>query len=159
MSATTWLGLEPLIIARLVEYLATVPALAPCRVLSIADVSGAKEAALPKPSLRVLYWGHQVQSDPRIPAGAGFARVEQTWLVVAAARNVAGIAGGAPARAEVSPFVDAAWDALNGWVPPGNHYSPLAPATPPVSPATLDGCTYVPLAYTTRFRRSLQCPE
>lgn len=154
MSTPCILGLEPLMVARLVAEV-TLPGV---RVLSIADVAEAKEASLPKPSVRVVYYGYQVLPEkdgaPRPP---GWALIEETWLAVPAVRNVATLREGAPSRAEAVPLVDATLEALDGWNP-GEGYSPLKCITPPLRPATIDGCTYVPLAFTTRFRRKKSCP-
>ena len=148
----TFLGLEPLIVARLD---ATVRSALQVPVLSTADIAGATEASLPKPSVRVAYGGHQVvQSGAVLPAG--WALIEQTWIVVPAVRNVRDIRAGAAPRADASPLCDAVLDALDGWAP-GGGYGPLKSVTPGLRPATLDGCTYVPLAFTSRFRRTTQC--
>lgn len=148
----TWLGLEPLIAARL----APVAAAHGAHVLSAADLAGATEASLPKPSLRIVYAGHAVLR-PDGPAAPGFGQIEQTWLVVPAVRNVADIKSAAPARRDASPLVDAVWDALDGWNP-GSGYGRLVSVTPPSRPLTLEGVIYVPLAFTTRFRRNPPCP-
>lgn len=148
----TFLGLEPLIVARLdgaVRAALKVP------VLSTADIAGATEASLPKPSVRVAYSGHQVVQG-NAPLPPGWALIEQTWIVVPAVRNVRDIKTGAAPRADASPLCDAVLDALDGWNP-GGGYSPLKSVTPGIRPATLDGCTYVPLAFTSRFRRTTQC--
>lgn len=146
----TFLGLEPLLVARLEHALP-----AGCRVLTLAEVAGATEASLPKPSVRVAYLGHRiVASDAPLPPG--WAQIEQTWLVVPAVRNVRDIGSGAPGRADISPLCDAVLDALDGWAP-GHGYGALKSATPGLAATTLEGCTYVPLAFTTRFRRTTEC--
>jgi hypothetical protein len=150
--APTWLGLEPLIIARLEPV--SVPLNA--AVLSVADLAGVLERDLPKPSVRVVYGGHQIVRDDK-PLPPGWALIEQTWIVVPAVRNVRDIRSGAAGRADASPLIDAAFDALDGWAP-GGGYSPLKSITPGLRPATVEGCTFVPLAFTSRFRRSQTCP-
>ena len=151
MSASpTFLGLEPLLRDRLA---AQVPA--GVRVLSLAEVAGATEASLPKPSVRVAYYGHQV-IDSAAALPPGWAQIEQTWLVVPAVRNVAEILTGVAGRADISPLCDAVLEALDGWQP-GGGYGRLKSITPGLRPATIDGCTYVPLAFTTRFRRTTEC--
>ena len=148
----TFLGMEPLLVARLEEALAPLAA----RVLCVADMAGVLEKDLPKPSARIVYGGHQVVRDDK-PQAPGWALIEQTWLVVPAVRNVRDIKTGTAGRAEASPLIDAVWDALDGWRP-GSGYSPLKSVTPGLRPATVEGCTYVPLAFTTRFRRNQSCP-
>lgn len=149
----TFLGLEPILLDRLESVLSGV-----CRVLSLAEVAGATEASLPKPSVRLAYFGHQVVSDGNTPLPPGWAQIEQTWLVVPAVRNVRDLSSGAPGRAEISPLCDAVFDALDGWHP-GGGYGRLKSITPGLRPATIDGCTYVPLAFVSRFRRSTECPN
>lgn len=148
----TFLGLEPLLVERLSSALP-----GNVRVLSLAEVAGATEASLPKPSVRVAYFGHQVvPPQGGAPLPPGWVQVEQTWLVVPAVRNVQDIKAGAPGRAEISPLCDVVLDALDGWQPSGG-YGRLKSITPALRPATIDGCTYVPLAFTTRFRRTTEC--
>lgn len=152
MSTPTFLGLEPLITARLTDTVRPMGV----HILATADVAGAQEASLPKPSVRTVYAGHRIVRDAGTPLPPGWAQVEQTWLVVPAVRNVRDIKGAAPARSDVSPILDAVLDALDGWRP-GSGYQALQSVTPPVGPATVDGCVYVPLAFTTKFRRNTQC--
>ncbi len=150
----TFLGLEPLLVARLEDALQPLPE--NVRVLCVADMAGVLEKDLPKPSARIVYGGHQVvpSKDPLPP---GWALIEQTWLVVPAVRNVRNIKAGTAGRADASPLIDAVWDALDGWRP-GGGYSQLKSVSPGLRPATVEGCTYVPLAFTTRFRRNQTCP-
>lgn len=148
----TFLGLEPLIVARLE---ATVRAELSVAVLCTADIAGVTEASLPKPSVRVAYDGHQVvRGDAPLPPG--WSLIEQTWLIVPAVRNVRDIKSGTAPRADASVLCDAVLDALDSWAP-GGGYGPLKSVTPGLSPATIDGCTYIPLAFTSRFRRITQC--
>lgn len=150
MTAGTFLGLEPLILARLREHMP-----ADVAVLSAADVSVSLEASLPKPSVRLLYGGHSIKNEGRRPPG--WAAIEQTWIVVAAMRNVADIRGGAPSRADVSPLVDTAFLALDGWSTHG--YGTLTSVTPPVQSANIDGVAYIPLAFSASFRLKKDCPQ
>ncbi|THF60907.1 phage tail terminator protein [Pseudothauera rhizosphaerae] len=149
MSNPTFLGLEPLIVARLED---TVRAALQVAVLSTADIAGATEASLPKPSVRVVYGGHRYV---RVGNG-GLPMVEQTWLAVPAVRNVRSMQSGAPGRAEISPLCDAVLDALEGWSPK-HGYGRLESVTPSLGPATFEGCTFVPLAFLSRFSRSQSC--
>lgn len=149
---TTFLGLEPLIVARLE---ALVRDALSVHVLSTADLAATTEASLPKPSVRVAYGGHRIIQEAA-PLPPGWAHVEQTWVVVPAVRNVRDIKAGAAPRADASVLCDAVLDALDGWNA-GNGYGALRSATPGFAPATIDGCTYVPLAFTSRFRRTTQC--
>ena len=152
MSQPTFLGLEPIILDRLIDRVRPMGV----HVLSIADVAGAKEASLPKPSVRVVYAGHRIVRDPAVPLPPGWSMIEQTWLAVCAVRNVRDIKSAQSARSDASPIIDAVFDALDGFKPAGG-YQTLASATPPAAPVTLDGCIYLPLAFTTKFRRTSQC--
>lgn len=150
-----FLGLEPLIVARLQAVLAE---RMPVTVLTMADVDGVTEASLPKPSVRIAYFGHQVVQD-KAPLPPGWALMEQTWLVVPAVRNVRHLRdnlAGDVSRAEASPLCDAVLDALDGWRP-GGGYGALASVTPQLRPATVEGCTFIPFAFVSRFRRSQSC--
>lgn len=151
MLRPTFLGLEALIVERLQA--ANLPAGA--RVLSVEDLSEAREASLPKPSVRVVYGGHRIIADGS-PLPPGWAMVEQTWLAVVAVRNVRDIKAGAAARGEASPLCDAVLDTLDGWSP-GGGYGTLKSATPGLGPLTVEGCSYVPFAFVSRFRRSKEC--
>jgi len=146
----SFLGLEPLIFSRLLK---TVRPLG-VQVLSAADIVTANEAALPTPSVRCTYYGHEIIDSG--PTTAGMAVIEQTWIVISAVRNVYDLKGGAALRAETSPVVDAVWDALDGWRPE-QGYSALKSVTPPEPAFMKEGCLYIPLAFTTRFRRQRKC--
>lgn len=150
----TFLGLEPLIVERLQAF--RLPGNA--RVLTVAEFAGAQEASLPAPSVRVAYAGHRIASDSSTPLPPGWALIEQTWLVVAAVRNVRGIKSGSASRMDASPLCDAILDALDGWMP-GKGYTQLRSATPGLAALTQDGNTYIPLAFTSRFRRTTACPQ
>jgi len=124
-------------------------------VLSTADLPAPTEASLPKPSVRVAYGGHRIIQEAA-PLPPGWAHVEQTWVVVPAVRSVRARTQSAHHGADASVLCDAVLDALDGWNA-GNGYGALRSATPGFAPATIDGCTYVPLAFTSRFRRTTQC--
>lgn len=152
MDAPTFLGLEPLIINRLIESPLTDLGV---RVLAVKDFGSVAESSLPKPSVRVAFVGHRILADNG-PVAPGWARVEQTWLIVPAVRNVREMQTGAAAREDISPLIDIAFDALDGW-PPGNGFGVLTSVTPGAAPSVYEGSLFVPLAFTSTFRRRRTC--
>jgi hypothetical protein len=150
--AVTFLGLEPRIIERLRRAGLEDDGV---WILSIAEVADATEQSLPKPSVRVAFGGHSIVQDAA-PLPPGWVRIEQTWLAVPAVRNVREMASGAAARHDISRVIDRVFDALEGWNP-GGGYGVLRAATPGYRPVALDGSLYVPLAFTSTFRRQTTC--
>ena len=150
----TWFGMEEILLARLAEIVPD-----GVKVLSVTDIDGAKEASLPKPSVRVIYYGHDIVIDRNAtgPRPQGWAQVRQTWLVVPAVRNAHRIREGGASREDASPLVDIVFGALDGWWPEDVSYGQLVSVSPPVQSATLDGCTYVPLAFVNHFRLTDAC--
>ncbi|MDR0717518.1 MAG: hypothetical protein LBF50_08890 [Azoarcus sp.] len=148
----TFLGLEPRIIERLARSGLPDDGV---KILSIADVADATEQSLPKPSVRVAFGGYTIVQDAT-PLPPGWARIEQTWLVVPAVRNVREMTTGVAARHDASNLIDRVFDALEGWNP-GDGYGVLKAATPGYRPVALDGSLYVPLAFTSTFRRHTTC--
>lgn len=154
-AAPTWLGLEPLIKARLEAPLREHGA----RVISVEDMREAMfEDSLPKPSVRIVYAGYRpLPEDNNAPTPPGFRRVEQLWVATVAVRNVRDMREGAASRAEASPLCDAVLDLLDVWNP-GQGYGPLNLMAPQIAALTRDGCSYIPFAFSCRFRRKKTCP-
>ncbi|TXI17676.1 MAG: hypothetical protein E6Q67_12915 [Roseateles sp.] len=136
-----FLAPEPYIVARLKEALAgQAPAV---HVLTVADLDGVKEAAQLVPAVHVLLGDFKPIETNTMGTRA---RVQCTWLVVAAVRNLADVRSGAAARMEAGELIARASAALMGFQLP-NCATPmrLAPA-PRAWPSK--GYLYVPLAFT-----------
>lgn len=113
------------------------------RVLSAADLDGVAEGSQPTPAVHVIYYGDrplEVNSNGRT------ARVEQTWLVVAAVRNVRGPRTGQDAREDGMALMWQVRRALMGWQPEGAS-TPLKLASAP-RPGYSAGFQYLPTAFT-----------
>lgn len=131
---------ETHIVARLQQALAGLqPAV---HVLTAAQLAHVKESAQHTPAVHVIWTGFRVlesRSDGRA------ARLEHTWLVVAAVRNVQSARSGAAARAEAGDLVARAGAALMGFRAP-NTAGPLRLTNSP--PAGYSGgFMYLPLAF------------
>ena len=131
---------EAHIVARLQQALAGLqPAV---HVLTAAQLAGVKEAQQHTPAVHVIWSGFRVleaRSDGRL------ARLDHTWLVVSAVRNVQGTRSGAAARAEAGDLVARAGAALMGFRPP-NVAGPMRLTSAP--PAHFSaGFMYLPLAF------------
>lgn len=136
-----FLAIEPHLVERLKEALADLtPAVF---VLTESDLAGVKEAAQHVPAVHVIWNGFQVLEANGL---GDRARLEHTWLCVAAVRNVADTRRGAAARQEAGELVARAGAALMGFRPPGTQH-PLRLAPAPRSWAS-KGYVYVPLAFT-----------
>ncbi len=128
------------IVARLKEALAGLqPAV---HVLTAAELAGVKESAQHTPAVHVVWSGFRVLES----RGDGkAARLDHTWLVVAAVRNVQGTRSGAAARAEAGDLAARAGAALMGFRPP-NVAGPMRLTSAP--PAGFSGgFMYLPLAF------------
>lgn len=138
--ANNFLEPEPHIVARLKEALADLqPAV---HVLTAAELAGVKESAQHTPAVHVVWSGFRVaesRSDGKL------ARLDHTWLVVAAVRNVQGTRSGAAARAEAGDLAARAGAALMGFRPP-NVAGPMR-LTPAPAPGYSGGFMYLPLAF------------
>jgi len=138
--ANNFLAPEPHIVARLKGALADLqPAV---HVLTAAQLAGVKEAAQLTPAVHVVWNGFRV-TDTR--SDGAIAKLDHTWLVVAAVRNVAGTRNGAAARRDAGELAARAGAALMGFRPP-NVAGPmrLAPAPPA---GYSGGYLYLPLAF------------
>ena len=139
-AANDFLAVEPNIVARLQQALAGMsPAV---QVLTGAELAGIKEAAQRTPAVHVIWGGFRLletRTDGRQ------ARLEHTWYVVAAVRNVANTKAGAAARAEAGALAARAGAALMGFRPPGVA-GPLRMG-PSQSAGYSAGFMYLPLAF------------
>lgn len=142
-----FLSPEPHIVARLKGALAgQQPAV---HVLTEADLADVKENAQLVPAVHVIWNGFRVlEANQR----GDRARLEHTWLCVAAVRNVASARSGAAARQEAGELIALAGGALAGFQPP-NTAGPLRLAPAPRGGSS-KGFMYLPLAFTveTMFR-------
>ena len=136
-----FLAPEPHLVARLRE------ALADCRpmvhVLTGADLASVVEAKQHTPAVHVLWRGFRVL-ETRLDGGA--AKLDHTWAVVCAVRNVRTLTSGADARAEAGELAARAGAALMGWRPP-NVAGPLRLADAPAAGYSPAGFFYLPLAF------------
>ncbi|MFT7722233.1 MAG: hypothetical protein QM788_05320 [Roseateles sp.] len=136
-----FLAVEPHLVARLQAALADLhPAV---YVLTEADLAGVKEAQQRVPAVHVVWSGFRVLEANAL---GDRARLEHTWLCVAAVRNVADARSGSAARQDAGELLARAGAALMGFVPPGTRH-PLRLAPAPRSWASA-GYVYVPLAFT-----------
>lgn len=135
-----FLAVEPHIVARLQEAVAGMsPAV---QVLTGAELAGIKEAAQRTPAVHVVWGGFRLLESR---ADGKQARLEHTWYVVAAVRNVAGTRAGAAARADAGVLMARAGAALMGFRPPGVA-GPLRMG-PTQSAGYTAGFMYLPLAF------------
>lgn len=142
MKPDNFLAAEPLIIARL---RAVLPA--DVHVLAAADVAAVASDDQPTPAVHVLYNGYATTDA----STGAFASVDQTWLTVVVARNVADIETGHHARQDAGPLAAKVIDALNRHRLRGDANQPLGARplrleTAP-EPGYKDGRFYLPLAW------------
>lgn len=144
-----FMATEPAIVARLKTALA--PLRPAVHVLTGADLATVVEAKQVVPAVHVLWRGFRV-AEARSDGAA--ARLDHTWAVVAAVRNVRTLASGADARAEAGDLAARAGAALMGWWPP-NAAGPMRLANAPAAVHSAAGFFYLPLAFTvqTVFQR------
>ena len=132
---------EPHIVTRLKEALAGLhPAV---HVLTAADLARVKEADQPTPAVHVVWNGFKVL-EARADGAA--ARLDHTWLVVAAVRNVRTLKTGEDARTAAGELAARAGAALMGFRPP-NVQGPMRLAPAPGSGISPAGFMYLPLAF------------
>lgn len=133
-----FLGLEPLIIARLK---AAVPAAR--AVLAAEDLTDVQERSQTAPALHVIYGGYRVVSASESGRGAN---TEQTWIVVAVVKGASQRADGpAAVRASGAELVGPVLAALMGWRP-SERMRPLKLANGP-RPVFSGGFAYFPLTF------------
>lgn len=136
-----FLQVEQLLVDRLRSAVAGITPVV--HVLTAADLSDVAENMQPTPALHVVYRPFRVleaREDGRLY------RLQHTWLVVSATRNVAQIPSGSPARRDAGELMALAGGAVAGFVPPG-FLRPLKATTPP-GPGYRAGFQYLPLAFT-----------
>ena len=132
---------EAHIVARLKEALAGVkPAV---HVLTAAYLAKVKEENQPTPAVHVVWNGFRVLQAREDGAAA---RLDHTWLVVAAVRNVRTLQSGQDARAAAGELAARAGAALMGYRPP-NVAGPMRLAPAPGSGISPAGFMYLPLAF------------
>lgn len=132
---------EPHIVDRLKEALAGLkPAV---HVLTARDLSQVKEENQPTPAIHVVWNGFKVL-EARADGAA--ARLDHTWLVVAAVRNVRTLKSGEDARTAAGDLAARAGAALMGYRPP-NVAGPMRLAPAPGSGISPAGFMYLPLAF------------
>ena len=136
-----FLALGPELMARLRDCLPS-----GLHVLSAADLSGVTEERQLTPAVHVVYQGYQVQEASH---NGKTARLQQTWLVVVATRNVRGLASGGDARAQAGNLAAGVLQALMGHLLP----SAIKPLTLGSAPAARysAGAQYLPLAFSTEL--------
>lgn len=139
----TYLDIEALIVARLVERVTLVPA---ANVLTYADMASLQETQQPAPGINLLFGGQQPR---RAPTGALSQVIEQTWIVIPVIRHVGGITSGQAAREAMSPILAAVDAALLGWEPTLEHDAMQLVGAP--SPSYRNGFMNYPLAYRTSY--------
>lgn len=140
---------EAHIVARLQESLA---GLRPqVHVLTGAELALIKEELQPTPAVHVVWNGFRVL-EARADGAA--ARLEHTWLAVAAVRNVRTLKSGQDARAQAGELAARAGAALMGWRPP-NVAGPMRLASAPGAGYSANGFLYLPLGFEveTLFKR------
>lgn len=126
---------------RLVEMLkAAVADMSPAvQVLTTADLQDVTEKAQIAPAVHLIYGGHKVVEDQRVAL-----RLEHTWYVVAAVRNVAAARSGQAARRDAGRLVTRVMGALLGASVQGATRA-LEFVTPP-KPRYVAGFQYIPSA-------------
>lgn len=112
-------------------------------VLTATDLANVKEEAQPTPAVHVIWSGFRVL-ESRVDGAA--ARLDHTWLIVAAVRNVRTLKTGQAARVEAGELAAQAGAALMGFRPP-NVAGPMRLAPGPGSGTSPAGFLYMPLAF------------
>lgn len=132
-----FMAIEP----RLVELVkAAVADMSPAvHVLTTSDIQDVAEKAQHTPAVHLVYGGPKVVEDQRIAL-----RLEHTWYVVAAVRNVAAAKAGQAARRDAGRLVARVMGALLGASVPGAT-GVLKFVTPP-KPRYVAGFQYIPSA-------------
>ena len=136
--ANNFMALEP----RLVELVRqAVAGMSPAvHVLTSAELGDVKESAQRTPAVHVIYGGYRIAED----MGSAW-RLEHTWYVVAAVRNVATARSGQAARQDAGLLASQVVGAMAGAQVPG-AVRPLALLSPP--PARYSaGFQYIPSAF------------
>lgn len=145
MSTTVnFLALESVLKTRLqTHFAASNPAV---QVLSAVDLAGVTEASQLAPAVHLVYQGYRVAETP---THGRVARIEQTWLVVIATRNVSDARTGEAARSQAGAIASQVCTALMGWNPSAVT-KPLQLSDAPAA-GFLAGFAYLPLAFVTEI--------
>lgn len=143
MSTPGFRAIEPLLVQRLKDVV--VAADPRVKILTRGDLAGVKLNAQPTPAVHVIPRGHSIRTEN------GMTEIVETWLTVIVVRNAAAQIETAALRADAGPYMDAVFNALNGWRA-GDTWKALVPATPP-----LDGIDvtfgWFPLAWSATFKK------
>ncbi|CAM3349222.1 hypothetical protein [Paracidovorax anthurii] len=136
-----FLAPEQHIVAELKEALAGLdPAV---HVLTAKDLAAIKEEHQPTPAVHVVWNGFKVL-EARADGAA--ARLDHTWLIVTAVKNVRTLKTGQAVRDEAGELAARAGAALMGFRPP-NVAGPMRLAPAPGSGISPAGFMYLPLAF------------
>ena len=135
-----FLAPEPHIVARLKEALADVRP--QVHVLTAADLALVKEENQPTPAVHVIWQGLRPLESR---ADGQAARLDHTWLIVSAVKNVRTLKSGQAARSEVGELAARVGEALMGFRPP-NVAGPMRLAPAPGAGHSA-GFVYLPLAF------------
>lgn len=111
-------------------------------VLTAAELADVTTDRQPTPAVHLFYQGYKV-IELR-PDGKA-ARVDQSWLVIVACKNVSSWRSGQAARNEAGERAEQVVDALMGYRLP-SAAGPIRLANAP-KPAYIDGITYFPLSF------------
>lgn len=136
-----YLGLEPLLVARLDTLRAARPLLA---VLTSRDLAEVREADQRLPALHVLYLGDSHFSDGA--ADGRVQHVDQTWGVIVATRD---LRDAAEARASAGELLGDLLTLCQGWRP-GEGYGRLHRVQAPGPLYRPHGVLYIPVYFTCR---------
>lgn len=132
---------EPHIVARLKEALS---AMQPkVHVLTAAELASTKEESQPTPAVHVIWNGFRVL-EARADGAA--ARLDHTWLIVSAVKNVRTLKTNQAARQEAGELTARAGAALMGYRPP-NVAGPMRLAPAPGAGHSSAGFMYLPIAF------------
>lgn len=122
-----------------------IAALPDVHVMTAADLASVTEDRQPTPAVHVVYQNYRV-AETR-PDGKA-AVIEQSWLVVAVAKDVSSMRSGKASRLAAGELAEQVLPQLMGWKAP-EAAGPLILSTPP-NPAYSNGITYLPLAFTVK---------
>lgn len=148
---SNFLFLGPLLINHLNEQLGVAGAAAQLpriHVLGSADLSDVAIEQQLTPAVHIVYQGYR-KVEGRSDGKA--ARIVQTWLAVAAARNVRDLRAGSAARNDAGVIADLVLDCLMGWEAP-KLAKPLELVSGPAA-GYGGGFQYLPLAFEAEFVR------
>lgn len=111
-------------------------------VLTAADLAQVREDAQPTPAVHVLWSGFRPLESREDGAAA---RLDHTWLIVSAVKNVRTVRTGQDARSQAGELMARAGEALMGYRPP-NTVGPMRLTSGPTAGFS-GGFMYLPLAF------------